>query len=335
MKKKVKAKAVFALVLLVVFAAVIGIAAYSIDQNTGVVTGEEETYDEELSYLTLYDENYGYSHNFESFLFMGTDASGNEEASGEDYSGSMADFAAVVIFDKTERTYSILQLNRDTMVEVRMMDRRGLGVATANLQLCTAHWYGGTKEQSCENTVEAVSRFLGDLPIDGYYALPMEEIPSLNHAVGGVTLTVEGDFSKVDPSLAEGETITLTDEQAYTYIQSRYDVDDGENLGRMERQRQFMYAFLEKVQEKARGDSGFALDLYGQLKASVTTDINDKQMSRIANRFSNYTSMGVFSFEGTARTGQALGDGVDHMEFYPDEASVIQIMTALYGLEKE
>lgn len=335
MKKKVKAKAVFALVLLMVFAAAITIAAHFIDRNTDVVTGEEETYTEELSYLTLYDEEYGYSHSFENFLFMGTDASGNEEASGGDYSGSMADFTALVIFDKTKRTYAVLQFNRDTMVEVRLMDQWGRGEATANIQLCTAHWYGGTKEQSCENTVDAVSGFLGGLPIDGYYALSMEEIPSLNHSVGGVTLTVEGDFRKVDPTLVEGETITLTDEQAYTYIQSRYGIDDGENLGRMNRQRQFMHAFLEKVQEKVQGDSGFAMDLYGQLKDSATTDINDKQISRMANRFSNYTSMGVFSFEGTVRTGQALGDGVDHAEFYPDEASVIQIMTALYGLEKE
>ena len=34
------------------------------------------------------------------------------------------------------------------MTEVALIDHNGEGEATANIQLCTAHWYGGNREQS-------------------------------------------------------------------------------------------------------------------------------------------------------------------------------------------
>lgn len=73
---------------------------------------------------------------------------------------SMADFLMLVIVDKTENTYSFLQFNRDTMTEVALIDHNGEGEATANIQLCTAHWYGGNREQSCENTVKSVKKLI-------------------------------------------------------------------------------------------------------------------------------------------------------------------------------
>lgn len=45
-------------------------------------------------------------------------------------------------------------------------------------------------------------------------------------------------------------------------------------------------------------------------------------------------SKGIREFEGTYKLGQALGDGLDHNEFYIDKESKIQVMTEMYGLEK-
>ena len=59
-------------------------------------------------------------------------------------------------------------------------------MATAEQQLCTAHWYGGTDEIGCQNQVKAVSDLLGGLPISGYFSLGLDDIPELNHAIGGV-----------------------------------------------------------------------------------------------------------------------------------------------------
>ena len=63
----------------------------------------------------------------------------------------------------------------------------------------------------------------------------MDEIAQLNHVIGGATVTIEDDFSDVDSSLVQGETITLTDEQAYNFLSARMNVGDGENESRMRR----------------------------------------------------------------------------------------------------
>lgn len=65
------------------------------------------------------------------------------KGTGEAYQGAMADFLMLVVFDEENKTYGAIQLNRDTMTEVSLIDKQGEGEATAEIQLCTAHWYGG------------------------------------------------------------------------------------------------------------------------------------------------------------------------------------------------
>lgn len=72
----------------------------------------------------------------------------------------MADALMLVVVDKEEKTYGILQLNRDTITEVPMLLQDGSANASAQMQLCTAHWYGKDKAASCGNTVETVSKCL-------------------------------------------------------------------------------------------------------------------------------------------------------------------------------
>ena len=140
--------------------------------------------------------------------------------------GGQGDVQMVLTIDDTNRTWQILQINRDAMVNVNVLGVTGDIVSNEFQQICLAHSYGNGKESSCENNVSAVSEMLEDEKIDGYFALNMDAIGLLNEIAGGVTVTVTSDFSKVDPTLAEGSTITLTDEQATTFIHDRKDVDD-------------------------------------------------------------------------------------------------------------
>lgn len=296
---------------------------------------ETEEYGEEEE-IELYGEPYTYNHDIETWLFIGTDISGNETGEGEEYRGTMADVLLVAVFDKTDQSYGVLQLDRDTITEVTMMQTDGTGYASADLQLCTAHWYGGNPTESCENTVEAVSNFLGGVPIDGYYSLGMDSIETLNHAVGGVEVTVLGDFSKVDPSLKEGETVLLSDEQAFTYLHDRFDVADETNIQRMQRHNQYMKAFFAKVNEKVRKSPNFVNELYAELEDRAVTDAKGRDLSRIMNHIAGGQNRGIFQIEGEAKIGnKRLGDGIDHVEFFPDEDSVKEVMTELYHLEKE
>ena len=111
--------------------------------------------------LNFGKKKYQYSSDYETYLFLGTDGSGHESANREEYVGNMADFLMLAVINRKEQTYAFLQLNRDTMTEIDLIGKDGEGMATANMQLCTAHWYGGTEKESSENTSQCCVKTAG------------------------------------------------------------------------------------------------------------------------------------------------------------------------------
>lgn len=284
--------------------------------------------------VVLEDAVYCYTDDIQSMLFIGTDQSGNQTNKEEEYHGAMADMLLLLVVNHTQQEYAILQLNRDTITNIHIIDENGEGEACADMQLCTAHWYGGSEEMNCENTVTAVSELLGGIPIGVYYSLSWEGIETLNHVVGGVTVTIQNDFSQVDSSMVEGETITLTDQQAYTFLRGRHGVDDGENLSRMERHRQYLTAWIKKVKEKTADDNAFPAEVYQDLCPFAYTNMKGNEFTKEYRQIADYTNLGIFTIDGSAQVGSSLGDGIEHMEFLMDEASKQETLKALFRLEK-
>lgn len=285
--------------------------------------------------IKLHKKTWKFAHPVQTYLFIGTDKSGNEDAEGEEYHGSMADALMLVVVDKEEKTYGILQLNRDTITEVPMLLQDGSANASAQMQLCTAHWYGKDKAASCDNTVETVSKMLGGLPIDGYYALKMDAMPLLNHEVGGVTVTLEDDMTKLDPAMKKGTTLTLTDRQAELLMQSRYTMEDDRNTQRMRRQQIFLKAFMKKIKKQNAGDVNATVKLYDRLRPYATTDIKMNDLTALLKDMQGYTDKGIITIDGTSKIGEKLHDGKKHWEFYMDEDSLETSMKQLYPLVQE
>ncbi len=287
---------------------------------------------DDLTKVELEDTEYGLTHDVTSWLIIGTDNSGDQDAVGADYTGAMADFLLLVVIDETEHTYGSLQLNRDTMTKIHLINKDGEGEATAKIQLCTAHWYGGNRHQGSRNTVQAVSDLLGGVPIDGYYEIPMDNISDLNSLTGGVTVTLEDDFTEVDPEMEVGATLTLTDEQAYHFIHDRMNIGDGENTSRMRRQKQYMDALGQQVLQMCQTDSEYAVDLYQSMEPYAVSKLDQNQLLQFLRDISQYTDKGMLQIDGETRLGQSLGDGEDHSEFYADDSSITEVVTTLYPL---
>ena len=285
--------------------------------------------------IKLHKKTWKFAHPVQTYLFIGTDKSGNEDAEGEEYHGSMADALMLVVVDEEEKAYGILQLNRDTITEVPMLLQDGSANASAQMQLCTAHWYGKDKAASCDNTVETVSKMLGGLPIDGYYALKMDAMPLLNHEVGGVTVTLEDDMTKLDPAMKKGTTLTLTDRQAELLMQSRYTMEDDRNTQRMRRQQIFLKAFMKKIKKQNAGDINATVKLYDRLRPYATTDIKMNDLTALLKDMQGYTDKGIITIDGTSKIGEKLHDGKKHWEFYMDEDSLETSMKQLYPLVQE
>ena len=275
----------------------------------------------QLKELTYKGKTYRQRPELETYLFMGIDTMGAAVGVNSYAGGGQADVQIVAVLDNEARTWQALQLNRDSIVRVPVLGVGGDIVAYEDEQLALAHYYGNGREQSCENTVLAVSMLLGDQPIDGYMAVNMDAVGILTDLVGGVTLTVTSDFSAIDPSLMQGETITLTGEQALTYVRSRANIDDETNLARMNRQRQYMTALEEKLMQK---DANFVVEAYDALADYMVTDIASWTAAEIGERMQDYTQLEVLTIDG-----ENVVEG-EHWAYHLDEDSLQETILQLF-----
>lgn len=261
-------------------------------------------------------------------LVMGIDRYGPVQDSGFYTNTGAADVDILVVFNESEKTVDMLYLNRDTMLTMPVLGLGGHQAGTYYGQLALAHTFGGGMEDSCENTRQAISDFLGGVQIDYYVSMNMDAIGILNDAVGGVTVNVTEDFSKVDPTITMGK-ITLMGQQAINYVRTRKDVGDQLNLTRIERQKQYITGFADALRVKQESSSMFALDTYGAIEPYVVTDCSKTVLASLLDKYAAYTLREVVSPKGENVMGEK------YMEFYVDEKDLGDIVLRMFYAKKE
>lgn len=280
----------------------------------------------------LDDIEYYYTHDIETYLLIGTDLSGGYLEEDNIVNGEMADFLMLVVVDKTYDTYRFVPVNRDTMTGVEGLDNDGNVVSTMYTQICTAHYFGNSTEMKNENTVRAVSNLFGGMDIDYYYQISMEDISKFNEFVNGVTVTIQDDLTADDPTLIQGETITLNNEQAYNFLHSRMNVADGTNVNRMNRQKQYMSAYFEKVKVLVKENPEFGNDFWNKMNGISNTNMNGNQVSKLMNILGNYENKGTLEISGELTKGRTYGDEQDYIQFIPARDSIIKVLRETHGI---
>ena len=260
-----------------------------------------------------------------NLLLIGVDwAEMHSPASSGRYAGQ-ADFLLLVTFDKKNKIVSMLQIDRDTMTDVRVYSPFGDYTGVRETQICLSYAYGATAEENCENTVWAVGRLLGNIPIDGYMALDMSGITALNDALGGVTVTLEEDFSSLDPQMVKDATITLQGKQAETFVRGRTGVGDGTNAARMRRQEAFMQKAADLIAEGLERDPGFAGTLLDSLSSHITMNITRGWLINKAYESGGYMRTDMQTLAGSHTIG---ADGFT--EFHADMDALNDLLTASF-----
>lgn len=276
---------------------------------------------------------YAYNENLEVLMILGIDDREVVEYStepGKIRNDAQADLILLAVFNKENMTYSLLQINRDTMVDMMTYDSFGTYKGLVNKQIALSHTYRSGLEDSCEDTKFAVSRFLYDVDISNYFSLTMDAIPIINDSVGGVTVTIEDDFSNVDPTLVMGETITLQGDQAEHFVRGRMSmVNDASNLNRMSRQQIYMSALLPVLGKKTAQSDSFALNLFDQLSPYMVTDCSVDQLKKYIAQFSGYTLDKIVTPDGTAINGNKF------KEFYVSDSSLKAIVIDLFYVQQD
>lgn len=279
------------------------------------VDGREITYYNGTAYAKRED--------LETVLLLGVDKFEGETPEGY-LNNQQADFLLLLVMDKQNETCTPIQLNRDTMTQIQILGVTGEPAGTFTGQLALAHTYGSGEEDSCENTVLAVENLLYGVGIDHYVSLTMDGVALLNDLVGGVTVEVLDDFSGIDESLVQGETVTLQGQQALTYVRSRGGMEDSSNLRRMERQRQYLAALQQQLKAAVRQEDGFTLDALLQLNEYMVSDCTVDQLSDLGDSLAAYEVSDILTTPGDAQEGE------EFMEFTVDEAALQQLVMEVF-----
>ena len=261
-------------------------------------------------------------------MVLGIDESGPMESSGSYMNKGAADVVLLAVFDEADQTCDVLQLNRDTMLQMPVLGLGGRKAGTFFGQLALSHTYGTGLADSCENTMESVSEYLGGITIDHYVAMNMDAIAIMNDAVGGVTVEVTDDFSQVDPTIGKG-LVTLNGQQATHFVRSRQGVGDQLNVSRMARHREYAMGFLEAFRAAWKSSAGFLAETYETMLPYMVTDCTVNTISGFLDRYGEYTVNPPVTPAGESVMGE------EFYEFYADEAQLDALILDLFFAPKQ
>ena len=294
------------------------------ERQYGLYPEHEQEMEKSLTYM---GQEYVLRDGIETMLVLGLDT--YEIQQDESYhNNQQADFLLLLVMDNKNKTCKAIHINRDTMVDMYVLGVAGERVGTVNKQIALSHTYGNGREVSCRNVANAVSGLLG-VKVDHYLSVAMSAVPVYNDLVGGVTVEVLDDFTSIDKSMVQGETVTLMGEQALRYVRSRKGLDDATNQQRMKRQKQYLEGLYASSRRCAEQQEDFVSKAALAMTDYLVSDCSGNKLETVLTRFTANDLDDILSIDGEAVKGE------EFMEFYADEDAVKQIVIdCFYELKK-
>ncbi len=272
-------------------------------------------------------DSYQARKNLTTILLMGTDHYTDEATEDSFRNGGQADFLVLLVIDEQQKRITPIQIDRDTLAEVTILGVLGNEAGTRLTQICLAHGFGDGGKQSCSLQRDAVSRLLYGVNIPYYIAMSMDGISTLNDAVGGVTVTIADDFTKLDPQMKIGATITLNGTQAEYFVRNRMDIGVGTNQERGKRQTQYWDALVQQMDQrlKTEEDTDFLHVILKQMDPYLTSNMaNGRLINEIWND-REYSRQEMVHPQGEYTIGD---DGF--AEFHVNEAALEELVMRLF-----
>jgi anionic cell wall polymer biosynthesis LytR-Cps2A-Psr (LCP) family protein len=294
-------------------------------------TASIRTYKDTYSYndgrVVYYNgKKYVYNENMASIVFLGIDRSelGTEEIGN----AGQADAIYIFSYDTETGKCYVIPVSRETMTDVRLYSVSGQALGIEKLQICLAYGYGNGKDTSCENTLKSLSNIFYNIPFNTYMALNWDGIGPLNDLSGGVTLTSLEDVNTEYSNIPKGKEVTLMGQDAWSYVKYRDISKLKSNNDRLERQKQYLNAYMNKMISKIRSDFSVISDLYNTAGDYTYTNFSYNQVVYTASTVlpDVYSSKDVefVPIKGDVKMGE------QHAEFYPDEKALYEVILKVY-----
>ena len=272
------------------------------------------------------DRSYKYNEDIETLLVMGLDRYDSVSA-GSYVNGVRADFLTLFVFNNQTQQSVAIPINRDTMTKV---DRLSIGgnavVGSFTRQIALAYNYADDDNDKirCRNTKDSVEYLLNGVKVNHYISFTLDAVAVSCDVVGGVDVTLLDDFTNIDETFVKGNKVTLTGEQALSYVRSRYGLEEPTNSARMERQKQYLNALYDKI--NASADDELILKLVDAVDDYVAYDSTNNKLKQFTEKFDDYEFLGFKEIEGESKAGE------EYMEFYPDMESLQKLVIDVFYL---
>lgn len=287
---------------------------------------EEEAAGWKEGWVKYNGQIYAYNEDILTFLIMGIDKTKDVKEVAEGTNGGQADALFLVVLNPHDDSLSVIGINRNTMTDVSVYDNNGSFVNTVKAQIAVQHGFGNGVEESCEYEVNAVQHLFYEMPIHGYAAINMSAIGPLTDMVGGVDVVALDIKSGNSTVIKEGEEVHLEGDLAFAYIHNRDTKEFGSADHRLERQKQFITTYLQKVKQKTKEDIGFPISVYQSIAPQTVTSLTVDEMTYLVSIAKDYSfdANYLYTLKGETKQGDVFE------EFYVDETDLFELILKVF-----
>ena len=300
------------------------------------IAGEDISVENNGDLVVYNGEKYCYNHNIVTVLMMGVDQTQDERLQNQKsdlmIGNGQADTVILAALDVETGETTLINISRDSMVDVDVYTKSGNFAGDEKMQLCLAYAYGVGEDGGCENVARSVSRLLYGVPISSYASIGLSAINVMNDAIGGVEVQVLETLGTpgADTYMEEGQTITLKGAQAEAYVRSRDAYYGGaeSNSKRMERQKQYLLNFASKTLRETRKDITLPLTLFDVASEYMITDLNAAKVSYLV---SIVDRVGLEESNFLTMPGEAvLNEKTGYAEFQVDDKALFEMILDVF-----
>ena len=288
---------------------------------------EEEAAGWKEGWVKYNGQIYAYNEDILTFLVMGIDKNRDVKEVEEGTNGGQADALFLVVLNPHDNSLSVIGINRNTMTDISVYDDNGAYVNTIKAQIAVQHGFGNGVEESCEYQVNAVQHLFYEMPVHGYAAINMSAIGPLTDMVGGVDVVALEDIKSGNSTvIKEGEEVHLEGDLAFAYIHNRDTKEFGSADHRLERQKQFITTYLQKVKQKTKEDIGFPISVYQSIAPQTVTSLTLDEMTYLVSIAKDYSfdENYLYTLKGETKQGDVFE------EFYVDETDLFELILKVF-----
>lgn len=336
MKKRKKITIIILAILLVLILSLVGTffiltyigKAQFHKEDTHISTDAIEIEDENT--ITHDGKKYILNKNIVSVLVMGIDRDNVNQNLGSGNNGQ-ADVIFIATIDTKTKKACIIPISRETMVDVNLYTSDGTYAGVQKEQLCLAYAYGNSTEECSKNVMTSVKRLLCGINISSYVTIEMDGVEALTNLIGGIEVTCLENISTTELTATKGQKLKLNGAKATVYIGYRGE-DTEANSRRMQRQKQFLSAIMNKTGNAIMNDFSNLTKYYNTLSPYFSTNVSFAQITYLAQHCltTNFgDELDYKTIDGT------LSQGEKWVEFNANKESVLQTVIDVFYTEKQ